>query len=76
MIVYIYLKLTEVREIVEMSNLPVAGHEAAAGDARERGRDVGKRGQAVHPWQVHLETGWVNFRFVISRSSKSMPRAA
>ena len=74
--VYIYLKLTEVREIIEMSNFSVAGHEAATRDVRERGGDVGKRGQAVHPWQVHLETGWVNFRFVISRSSKSMPRAA
>ena len=27
--VYIYLKLTEVREIIEMSNFSVAGHQAA-----------------------------------------------
>ena len=53
--VYIYLKLTEVREIIEMSNFSVAGHQAAAGDVRERGGDVGKRGQAVHPWGTHLE---------------------
>ena len=53
--VYIYLKLTEVWEIIEMSNFSVAGHQAATRDVRERGGDVGKRGQAVHPWRTHLD---------------------
>ena len=59
--VYIYLKLTKVREIIEMSNFSVACHEATTGDVRERGGDVGKRGQAVHPWRAHLENSLVQF---------------
>ena len=64
--VYIYLKLTEVREIIEMSNFSVAGHEATTRDVRERGGDVGKRGQAVHPWWAHLENRRGQFWMFVS----------
>ena len=77
--VYIYLKLTEVREIVEMSNFSVACHQAAAGDVREGGGDVGKRGQAVHPWRNHLENSlgqfWMwdsDFCYFINFGEKSL----
>ena len=49
-----YLQLAEVREIVEVFDFFVAGHQAAAGDVGEGGGDVGKGGQAVHPWGTHL----------------------
>ena len=50
-----YLQLAEVREIVEVTDFFVAGHQAAAGDVGEGGGDVGKGGEAVHPRGTHLD---------------------
>ena len=50
-----YLQLAEVREIVEVTDFFVAGHQAAAGDVGEGGGDVGEGGEAVHPWGTHLD---------------------
>ena len=50
-----YLQLAEVREIVEVTDFFVAGHQATAGDVGEGGGDVGKGGQAVHPGGTHLK---------------------
>ena len=50
-----YLQLAEVREIVEVTDFFVAGHQAAAGDVGEGGGDVGKGGEAVHPRGTNLE---------------------
>ena len=50
-----YLQLAEVREIVEVTDFFVAGHQAAAGNVGEGGGDVGEGGEAVHPWGTHLD---------------------
>ena len=50
--------MAEVREIVEVFDFFVAGHQAAAVDVGEGGRDVGKGGQAIHPWRTHLNKIW------------------
>ena len=50
--------MAEVREIVEVFDFFVAGHQAAAGDVGEGGGDVGKGGQAIHPWRTHLNKIW------------------
>ena len=50
-----YLQLPEVREINEVFNFLVTGHQSAAGDVGEGGGDVGKGGEAVHPRGTNLE---------------------